>query len=168
MKSQADNFEQLKRPFTDQFLEAVYPEYDIVVWSQTSWRWLELKLTNLGILTNPNYQIMFVLDKTAMFSITNGKRKHQVKALEVIWRKFPDHYNASNSIHIDDLGRNFALNPQNGLKISPYKKAHENRHTDKELMYLARYLVIIGQYSTFEELEHSRWKKFLANSPENF
>lgn len=38
---------------------AVYKDFDICVWSQTSWRWLELKLTELGILTNPNYQISF-------------------------------------------------------------------------------------------------------------
>jgi NLI interacting factor-like phosphatase len=35
----------LKRPHMDAFLTLVYREYDIAVWSQTSWRWLELKLT---------------------------------------------------------------------------------------------------------------------------
>lgn len=31
------------------------------------------------------------------------------QALEIIWRKFPRTYNAGNSIHIDDLGRNFVM-----------------------------------------------------------
>jgi ubiquitin-like domain-containing CTD phosphatase 1 len=48
MKSSAANFEQLKRPFTDMFLRAMYQYYDIVIWSQTSWKWLEIKLTELG------------------------------------------------------------------------------------------------------------------------
>ncbi|CAM9418694.1 unnamed protein product [Sphacelaria rigidula] len=48
--------EQMKRPHMDAFLTAVYEYYDLCVWSQTSWRWLELKLTELGFLSNPNYR----------------------------------------------------------------------------------------------------------------
>lgn len=46
MKSKADNFEQLKRPLTDEFLTAMYQDFDLVIWSQTSWKWLvsEMKL----------------------------------------------------------------------------------------------------------------------------
>lgn len=114
-----------------ELLTAVYPYYDICIWSQTSWRWLEIKLTQLGILTHPDYHVSFgttpplfiftiilfiVLDRTSMFSITSlkpdGKTfKHEVKPLEVIWSKFPE-LNPGNTIHIDDLARNFALNPQ--------------------------------------------------------
>ena len=43
----------------------------------------------------------------------DGKiREHEVKPLELIWRKFPEIYNESNTVHVDDLSRNFALNPQ--------------------------------------------------------
>lgn len=48
--------EQMKRPHMDAFLTAVYEYYDLAIWSQTSWRWLELKLTELGFLSNPNYR----------------------------------------------------------------------------------------------------------------
>mmetsp|Transcript_23533 Transcript_23533/g.42264 ORF Transcript_23533/g.42264 Transcript_23533/m.42264 type:complete len:462 (+) Transcript_23533:249-1634(+) len=34
---------QLKRPYMDEFLTWTYKYYDLVVWSQTSWRWLEVK-----------------------------------------------------------------------------------------------------------------------------
>ncbi|CAN0017587.1 unnamed protein product, partial [Choristocarpus tenellus] len=75
--------ERMKRPHMDFFLTTVYAHYDICVWSQTSWRWLELKLTELGFLTNPNYRICTVLDKTSMFPVTStlpdGKqRRHHV------------------------------------------------------------------------------------------
>jgi len=33
---------QLKRPYMDEFLTWTYKYYDLVVWSQTSWRWLEV------------------------------------------------------------------------------------------------------------------------------
>jgi hypothetical protein len=43
----------------------------------------------------------------------DGKiREHEVKPLELIWRKFPERYSAANTVHVDDLSRNFALNPQ--------------------------------------------------------
>lgn len=48
----------MKRPHMDEFLTAVYAHYDLCVWSQTSWRWLELKLTELGFLTNNNYRLV--------------------------------------------------------------------------------------------------------------
>lgn len=27
----------------------------------------------------------------------------------------------ANTLHVDDLSRNFAMNPANGLKIAPYR-----------------------------------------------
>lgn len=35
----------------------------------------------------------------------------QVKPLKIIWDKHP-RWNASNTLHVDDLARNFALNPK--------------------------------------------------------
>jgi ubiquitin-like domain-containing CTD phosphatase 1 len=34
---------QLKRPYMDEFLTWAYKYYDLVVWSQTSWKWLEVR-----------------------------------------------------------------------------------------------------------------------------
>jgi len=127
-KGTAENISELSRPFLHEFLTACHAHYDIVIWSQTSWRWLEAKITELGMLTHPRYKLAFVLDRTAMFRITSRKgreqRTHEVKALEVIWRKWPGRWGPKNTVHIDDLGRNFALNPQSGLKIAPFKNAH--------------------------------------------
>eukprot|EP00475_Leptophrys_vorax_P004036 TRINITY_DN12387_c0_g1_i1.p1 TRINITY_DN12387_c0_g1~~TRINITY_DN12387_c0_g1_i1.p1 ORF type:complete len:442 (-),score=138.55 TRINITY_DN12387_c0_g1_i1:86-1372(-) len=169
--SASGNLTELKRPFTDELLKAVYPYYDIVVWSQTSWRWLEIKLTELGMLTHPDYKITFVLDKTTMFTVegarvsrSTGKRKdHQVKPLELIWRKFADYYSAKQTIHIDDLSRNFALNPKNGLKIRAFKNAEEMRHTDCELLLLTRYLLLISELEDFSKLSHKHWKRYIQD-----
>ncbi|PWN35199.1 uncharacterized protein FA14DRAFT_160452, partial [Meira miltonrushii] len=60
---------EAERPGLHEFLTAVYPYYDICVWSQTSYWWLEAKLTEMGCLTHPGYQISFVLDRTPMFSV---------------------------------------------------------------------------------------------------
>merc|ERR1719499_1032462 len=80
----------LKRPYTDEFLRRLYPYYDFVIWSQTRWQWIEIKLTELCII--PNFKMTFILDKTQMPKITSmttrGMRSHQIKPLELIWKRF--------------------------------------------------------------------------------
>ncbi|TBU65507.1 HAD IIID h [Dichomitus squalens] len=165
--------QECARPGLHEFLEAVYPYYDICIWSQTSWIWLETKLVELGIVGGVrNYRIAFVtvLDKTSMFtvfSVKDGKPyKHSVKALEIIWKRFPQ-YSARNTIHVDDLGRNFALNPKEGLKISAFKNAHtEQARADRELSKLGIYLVHIAtSCEDFREANHARWKDVVKAFP---
>ncbi|KAG0334456.1 hypothetical protein BG004_000404 [Podila humilis] len=151
----------IMRPGLHDFMTVCYEHYDIVIWSQTSWRALEAKITTIGLLDHINYKIAFVMDISTMFSVLSkrdGKPfKHQVKALDIIWQKFPQ-FNAHNTIHVDDLSRNFAMNPKSGLKIGAYKNGAVSRHTDKELVHLARYLIDASQSSDFKELEHKNWK----------
>lgn len=193
---------EAERPGLHEFLKAVYPYYDICVWSQTSLFWLEAKLTELGCLTHPDYNISFVLDQTPMFSVHPKIRKdsvvghamraareqgvqhnkyhhgddgelftkHKVKALEVIWRRFPQFYNARNTIHIDDLSRNFALNPSNGLKIKAFRtpkrpgsKAEPvaSPDDDRELFALQTYLLQLAHPSVTDFCAwkgHREWK----------
>jgi ubiquitin-like domain-containing CTD phosphatase 1 len=80
MKSAASSWAELLRPYAHEFLAAMYQEFDIVIWSQTSWKWLEIKLTELGLLTNPNYKICFVLDKSSMFNVESSRGKHQASS----------------------------------------------------------------------------------------
>lgn len=164
-RSTASNFRDLARPGLHQFLASVYRFYDIVVWSQTSWRWLEAKLTELSMLSSENFKLTFVLDRTSMFQITAKKHgqdfTHEVKALEIIWRKFPDRWSATNTVHIDDLSRNFALNPQSGLKISAFKNAPISRMHDRELYKLDAYLSRIALMEPdFTKLKHKQWKRY--------
>ena len=71
---------------------------------KTSWRWLEIKLMELGLLTSMKYKLCFVLDKASMFKLNTG----YVKPLHVIWNKMPS-WNRTNTLHVDDLERNFVL-----------------------------------------------------------
>ncbi|PAV23806.1 HAD IIID h [Pyrrhoderma noxium] len=153
------------RPKLHEFLKAIYPFYDICIWSQTSWIWLETKLHELGMIgpEQTNYKINFVLDKTCMFKVfskRNGQDfQHHVKPLKIIWNLFPQ-YNASNTIHVDDLGRNFALNPGEGLKIRAFKEAHTERAlADRELVWLARYMIHVAAVPDLKKVDHKEWKK---------
>jgi len=158
------------RPRLHEFLEAIYPHYDICIWSQTSWIWLETKLVELGMIgSDRNYQISFVLDKTCMFTVfteRNGKPwTHSVKALQIIWNHFP-RFNASNTIHVDDLSRNFALNPKEGLKIHAFKNAHTpEAMADQELDKLSRYMLHIANVVDFRTLSHKDWRQIVRSLP---
>ena len=60
----------------------------------------------------------------------------------------------------DDLRRNFIMNPQNGLKIRPFRKAHQNRDTDRELVRLSDYLRDIAELDSMANLNHNRWERY--------
>ncbi|WVF69168.1 HAD hydrolase, family IIID [Kwoniella sp. CBS 6097] len=157
--------EECARPGLHEFLEQVYPHYDIVIWSQTHWRWLETKLVELGMIGGTrNYKVAFVSDRTTMFPVftqRDGKPyKHEVKPLAYFWAKFP-HWSPKNTIHIDDLARNFALNPGEGLRIRAFNKAGQPEGlADRELARLGRYLVNIAtNIEDFTTIDHSIWKK---------
>lgn len=152
----------------DQFLTAVYPHYDLVVWSQTSWRWLETKLIELGMVSNPGYKFCFVLDKTSMFTVTSTRRDktsvtHHVKPLQLIWSKFGDRWSSKNTAHVDDLGRNFALNLGSGIKISAYYRKKSSARRDAELLGLSRYLeeLAISQMD-FDEVDFGDWQEVVS------
>lgn len=155
------------RPGLHEFLEAIYPYYDICIWSQTSWVWLETKLVELGMIgSDRSYQISFVLDKTSMFTVfTEREGKpwiHSVKALQIIWNHFPQ-FDASNTIHVDDLSRNFALNPNEGLKIQAFKSAHSAEAMgDRELEKLGKYLLHIAGVD-FRTLLHKNWRQVVRS-----
>lgn len=159
---------RMKRPYMDEFLTKCYQHYDMVVWSQTSWRWLETKLVELGMLTHPGYKFCFVLDKTSMFAIQSTKRggatvKHHVKPLQIIWSKFPDVWSSSNTAHVDDLQRNFALNQGSGIKCKAYYRKKSTAQRDVELLGLSNYLEMVAQAGvSFDDIDFDDWEQVVA------
>jgi len=166
-KSDFDLAQEFKRPYLHEFLKVCYAYYDIVIWSATAMCHIQTKMEKLHLLDHPDFKISIVLSREFMIPYPfPGKRRvhiQEIKPLPVIWRKFDNVYNSSNTIHIDDVVENFALNPQNGLRIEPFRDALQSRQTDKELFYLTQYLLLIGHLPTLEGLDHMRWKDYIIN-----
>lgn len=161
-RSTAQTAAELMRPYLHEFLTAAYEHYDIVIWSATSMRYIEAKMNELRVSTNPNYKILFYLDSGAMISVESQKYGSlNVKPLAVIWGKFPGKYNFRNTIMFDDTRRNFLMNPQNGLKIKAFREAWKNRETDQELFYLSIYLNKIAELDDFTTLNHKNWQRLI-------
>ncbi|XP_022664836.1 ubiquitin-like domain-containing CTD phosphatase 1 isoform X2 [Varroa destructor] len=160
-KSSAESAAELKRPFLHEFLASAYEDYDIVIWSATSMKWVDVKMKELGVTGHEKYKILFHLDSSAMISVwIPDKGLIDCKPLGVIWGKYPQ-YNRQNTIMFDDVSRNFIMNPQNGLKIKPFRDAHFTRDEDRELIQLARYLKCIARLDDFTKLRHRKWERYL-------
>nr|XP_018911099.1 PREDICTED: ubiquitin-like domain-containing CTD phosphatase 1 [Bemisia tabaci] len=166
-RSPAESGVELMRPYLHEFLTSAYRDYDIVIWSATSMKWIEEKMKLLGVSKHVDYKICFYLDCSAMITVHAPKYGVvQVKPLGVIWGKFPEYYKPSNTIMFDDINRNFLMNPKNGLKIRPFQKAHINRHKDVELIKLAKYLRLISKQDDLTNFNHKHWEKYLSKLKE--
>ena len=73
---------------------------------------------------------------------------------------FLQFYSSKNTIMFDDLRRNFVMNPQNGLTIKPFRKAHANRDSDQELVKLTQYLLAIAELDDLSSLNHKNWESY--------
>ncbi|WOG95525.1 hypothetical protein DCAR_0414848 [Daucus carota subsp. sativus] len=112
----------------------------------------QLKLEEIGVLENPDYKIIMILNRYAMISIST-------LWLQAPWINMESFYKHSNTIVIDDLRRNFVMNPQNGLMIRRFRKA-----VDQELSELTAYLLAIAGLDDFSTLDHKKWKTYYPSS----
>jgi hypothetical protein len=61
------------------------------------------------------------------------------------------------------------MNPRNGLKISAFKNAAQQRNSDKELVILSTYLLAINKLSNdFSSIDHSNWKEAAIRMERSF
>ena len=101
---------------------------------------------------------------TVKVSTPNQKKagemtEHFVKPLEIIWRKCPQ-WTAKNTLAVDDLRRNFALNPGNGIVCSAYRRKKTAPGTDDpELPRIAAYLNGVVKGGWRMDVGHEGWRE---------
>lgn len=97
-----------------------------------------------------------------MFTIKSTKRNgssvvHHVKPLQIIWTKFP-RWGSHNTVHVDDLSRNFALNLGSGLKCSGFYRKKSSAKRDTELLGMAKYLEDVAKAKvSFDLIDFNVW-----------
>ena len=167
-RTTAETPEEIMRQHLHEFLTRAYEAgYDLVIWSATSLKWIELKMTELGVLTSESFKVVGLIDSTAMITVETAKYGlFNCKPLGFLFAKLPQ-YTPKNTLMFDDLSRNFVMNPQLGLKIRPFRNAHTHRATDRELLGLARYVEAISKLEDFSGLNHNRWESYLAKRDRN-
>ena len=171
LSSTAELPRELLRPHLHEFLESIYPHYDIVIWSATSMKWIDVKLKELGLLDNATYKITACMDYTAMVTVAvpgYHKKVFDCKPLHVLWSRYPEYYSKSNTIMLDDLRRNYVLNPGNGLVIRPFKKSATKGKSDREMLKLKIYFDKLLGLDSFEGINHDDWEHYIRNEWKEF
>ncbi len=54
-------------------MQAVYEHYDLVIWSATSMKWIEVKMRELGVSTHPAYRLAAFMDHKCMVTIHTAR-----------------------------------------------------------------------------------------------
>lgn len=86
------------RPYLHEFLTSAYEDYDIVIWSATSMKWIIEKMKLLGVDRHPSYKIAFYLDYLAMISLHTPKYGLiDVRWLNVTTNERPLHFSICRS-----------------------------------------------------------------------
>jgi len=153
---------EMMRPYLHEFLTAANEHYNIVIWSATSMKWIELKMQEMGVTGNTAYEIACFMDHGAMITVKSADYGlFNTKPLPVLWGQFPEFASPANTIMFDDLRRNFLMNPDNGLRIKACRNLPVTRSEDRELLRLTEYLLLIKDLDTFEGLDHRRWKDYV-------
>jgi ubiquitin-like domain-containing CTD phosphatase 1 len=168
LNSTAETPAELARPHLHAFLAAAHEHYEIVIWSATNMKWVEVKMEELGCADHPAFSLACYLDHRAMVTVRTARHGvFNAKPLPLLWAKLAAasggvaHWGPHNTLMLDDLKRNYVFNPECGLVIKPYKRAATSRHTDDELARLAEYVTAIARLPTFEGLVHRRWEKWM-------
>jgi ubiquitin-like domain-containing CTD phosphatase 1 len=155
-----DHPSKMMRPFLHEFLAIAYHSgWDIVIWSATNMRWIEVKMRETGISTSPDFKIAAFVDVGAMIRVKRHDKYVNVKPLGVVWGIFAEHCRKETTIMFDDLRRNFLMNPRHGLRISACHDLPHTRATDSTLENLSKYLYSIKDLPSFDSLNHRHWQE---------
>lgn len=122
-----------RRPFLAELCASVFPFYNLVVWSATGNAFVESKLYEMGLLTDPRFVISLLIDYGAMVRVKLRRHGGQVKEfntkpLSVMWGKWPKETNADNTVIVDDHRRSFLLNAPNGIHVTVSGIDSHKRH----------------------------------------
>lgn len=62
------------RPHLHSFFATAYQDFDIVIWSANSLKWMNVKMSALGVLDHADYKIAFMIDYRSMLTVHTQRR----------------------------------------------------------------------------------------------
>ncbi|UYV67804.1 UBLCP1 [Cordylochernes scorpioides] len=97
---------ELMRPYLHEFLTTAYEDYDIVIWSATSMKWINAKMNELGVASNPNYKIAFYLDYNGIIAALHSYGK--VTSTKTLYITANGHASLSSAVFASGERKNIA------------------------------------------------------------
>lgn len=131
-----------ERPGLHSFLEFVFQRYDVAIWTSAgkfcASRMIKLLFTNLE---RKQFKFIFCQEETTDADIPrpDGKCNIFMKDFKKVWSKFPDLYDSSNIVLIDDCRWKGFLNPS-WTQLIPSPFICQETSDDFLMVVLAPYL----------------------------
>lgn len=152
----------LVRPHLSTLLDvAMKLGFELCLWSKTRIEFLKEKKGALFALLKTDFDnLCFSLDRSAMCVVKSpeGEDHKEIKPLEVVWTLSEGLWGPHNTLHVDDDAKNFALNPKNGILVSPYRKSLFE--VDNELLLLSYYLkAVVSQPDFTDRANSGQWRR---------
>lgn len=165
-RSSAEGAHDLIRPWAHAMFTSLYPRWNLVVWSATSMSWLLTKLRVLQLDNQAAFGFAAALCNAACVEVRLPEGRKRVKPLAVPWAIWPGTCTPANTVAIDDIERNFMLNPGHGLRVRACRHLIQPavRADDVELLRLAQYLHAIRALPDMHAVDHRRWRRMVRRA----
>lgn len=139
-----------KRPFVDQFFEAVRLNYRLAIWSTATGDYISAILDQI---VPASVTLEFQWDRTRCVQCYDPERLDQywIKDLRKVKRLG---YNLDRVLIVDDSPGKVSRNYGNAIYITPYT----GNLADGELYCLAKYLVAVADTPNFRRIEKRGWR----------
>ena len=134
-----DYYLVFERPYLQQFLDYIFENFNVSVWSAASKNYVLFVIENI-IYRKPGRRlqhIFFSYHCNLSKKLYNGG----LKQLDMLWDHFKlPQYNKQNTMIIDDLKRVEKIQPSNCYNIKAFEFTDDDSPKDKELKRLMEYL----------------------------
>lgn len=148
------------RPHLAAFLCRMAEHYDLAVWSAAGSLYVEPTIKRIFAALPEPVEPLFV------WSFPRCTRRFDHEAHEAYYIKdlkkvFDKGFDPARTLIVDDLERNSERNFGNAV----YIQAYDGSLADRELLYLADYLVELVGEKNFRSVEKRGWRKRFAQEP---
>ncbi|AFZ24475.1 TFIIF-interacting CTD phosphatase [Cylindrospermum stagnale PCC 7417] len=151
-----------KRPFLDEFIEECGQRFDLAVWSSAAEDYVQEIVKqifpasiNLKFVWSRNRctpKILLQLDEFYNYNLDVNSYYHYTKQLKKVSKKG---FDLKQVLIVDDTPSKVVNSYGNAIYIKEYK----GESSDKELKFLAKYLLVLKDVENVRTIEKRGWRK---------
>jgi len=143
-----DDYIVFERPGLQQFLDWLFNNFNVSVWSAASPNYVDFIVRN--VIEKNDRVVEYVLNSdNCEFSQDIFGNKH-IKNLNLLWDIYDvENYGPYNTLIIDDLSLVSNINPNNSIKIKSFNTNRKDNLNDDELKNIKNKLISV--YKNFEK-----------------
>jgi RNA polymerase II subunit A small phosphatase-like protein len=138
-----------KRPFLDQFLDYVYANFDVAIWTAAGEDYAREILKNIRVLES-SLKFFYTRDNCTIKLNYDYSDYYGIKNLNKLKKKG---YNLDRVLIVDDKSETAVNNYSNLIQIKPFT----DDVNDTELLKLISYLEIIKDEPKYRSIEKRGW-----------